>query len=161
MPESSPLMMMSSSGFFLRRFRHQIYWVQLLDGVVSDVVSDASKKKKAVASAKRGVQALMNIKNGLDDPHSVLNWDADAVDPCSWTMITFSLDKFVIGFRFALVQSKNKGCQGGIFTPEGQISRVDSRNKLLNSRKKTAIKRKPEVRFCYQISSGDSETRSV
>ncbi|MFS7987623.1 putative non-specific serine/threonine protein kinase [Helianthus anomalus] len=36
------------------------------------------------------VQALMNIKNGLEDPHSVLNWDADAVDPCSWTMITFS-----------------------------------------------------------------------
>ncbi|KAF5794174.1 putative protein kinase RLK-Pelle-LRR-II family [Helianthus annuus] len=43
------------------------------------------------------VQALMNIKNALDDPHSVLNWDADAVDPCSWTMITCSPDKFVIG----------------------------------------------------------------
>ncbi|MFS7959751.1 putative protein kinase RLK-Pelle-LRR-II family [Helianthus anomalus] len=43
------------------------------------------------------VQALMNIKNGLDDPHGVLNWDADAVDPCSWTMITCSPDKFVIG----------------------------------------------------------------
>ncbi|XP_023762057.1 protein NSP-INTERACTING KINASE 2 isoform X1 [Lactuca sativa] len=43
------------------------------------------------------VQALMNIKNGLKDPHSVLNWDADAVDPCSWTMITCSSDKLVIG----------------------------------------------------------------
>lgn len=43
------------------------------------------------------VQALMNIKNGLKDPHSVLNWDADAVDPCSWTMVTCSSDKFVIG----------------------------------------------------------------
>ncbi|KAL4574602.1 hypothetical protein LXL04_021436 [Taraxacum kok-saghyz] len=43
------------------------------------------------------VQALMNIKNGLEDPHGVLNWDADAVDPCSWTMITCSSDKFVIG----------------------------------------------------------------
>ncbi|GJT56979.1 protein NSP-interacting kinase 2 [Tanacetum coccineum] len=43
------------------------------------------------------VQALMNIKNGLEDPHSVLNWDADAVDPCSWTMVTCSNDKLVIG----------------------------------------------------------------
>lgn len=43
------------------------------------------------------VQALMNIRNGLEDPHSVLNWDADAVDPCSWTMVTCSSDKLVIG----------------------------------------------------------------
>ncbi|XP_071686399.1 protein NSP-INTERACTING KINASE 2-like [Rutidosis leptorrhynchoides] len=43
------------------------------------------------------VQALMNIKNGFKDPHSVLNWDGDAVDPCSWTMITCSPDKLVFG----------------------------------------------------------------
>ncbi|OIW07331.1 hypothetical protein TanjilG_11965 [Lupinus angustifolius] len=44
------------------------------------------------------VQALMGIKNGLVDPHGVLdNWDADAVDPCSWTMVTCSAENLVIG----------------------------------------------------------------
>ncbi|KAI9120880.1 hypothetical protein K1719_007913 [Acacia pycnantha] len=44
------------------------------------------------------VQALMGIKASLRDPHGVLdNWDADAVDPCSWTMVTCSLDNSVIG----------------------------------------------------------------
>ncbi|KAG8366514.1 hypothetical protein BUALT_Bualt17G0087900 [Buddleja alternifolia] len=33
------------------------------------------------------VQALMDIKNSLDDPHGVLNWDGNAVDPCGWTMV--------------------------------------------------------------------------
>ncbi|KAH0756806.1 hypothetical protein KY290_020299 [Solanum tuberosum] len=41
------------------------------------------------------VQALMEIKKNLDDPHNVLNWDGDAVDPCSWNMVTCSNDKFV------------------------------------------------------------------
>lgn len=37
------------------------------------------------------VQALMGIKELLKDPHGVLeNWDADSVDPCSWTMVTCS-----------------------------------------------------------------------
>ncbi|XP_050221204.1 protein NSP-INTERACTING KINASE 2-like [Mercurialis annua] len=43
------------------------------------------------------VVALMNIKNSLHDPHNVLNWDETAVDPCSWTMITCSLDGLVTG----------------------------------------------------------------
>ncbi|MED6174204.1 histidine kinase osmosensor [Stylosanthes scabra] len=44
------------------------------------------------------VQALMGIKNSLVDPHGVLdNWDADAVDPCSWTMVTCSSENLVIG----------------------------------------------------------------
>ncbi|XP_057747576.1 protein NSP-INTERACTING KINASE 3-like [Arachis stenosperma] len=39
------------------------------------------------------VVALMAIKNGLNDPHNVLeNWDINSVDPCSWRMITCSLD---------------------------------------------------------------------
>ncbi|XP_022974391.1 protein NSP-INTERACTING KINASE 1-like isoform X2 [Cucurbita maxima] len=42
------------------------------------------------------VQALMAIKAALKDPHSVLNWDENAVDPCSWTMITCSPHKLVI-----------------------------------------------------------------
>ncbi|THG13658.1 hypothetical protein TEA_007397 [Camellia sinensis var. sinensis] len=44
------------------------------------------------------VQALMGIRDSLDDPHGVLeNWDVNAVDPCSWTMVNCSADKLVIG----------------------------------------------------------------
>ncbi|KAJ4846483.1 histidine kinase osmosensor [Turnera subulata] len=44
------------------------------------------------------VQALMGIKANLHDPHGVLdNWDGDAVDPCSWTMVTCSPESLVIG----------------------------------------------------------------
>ncbi|GLT63458.1 hypothetical protein SLA2020_360230 [Shorea laevis] len=44
------------------------------------------------------VQALIDIKTFLVDPHGVLsNWDENAVDPCSWTMVTCSLDSQVIG----------------------------------------------------------------
>lgn len=44
------------------------------------------------------VQALMGIKDALEDPHGVLdNWDGDAVDPCSWTMVTCSSENLVIG----------------------------------------------------------------
>ncbi|PSS13508.1 Protein NSP-INTERACTING KINASE 1 like [Actinidia chinensis var. chinensis] len=43
------------------------------------------------------VQALMDIRDHLEDPHGVLNWDSNAVDPCSWTMVTCSADKLVIG----------------------------------------------------------------
>ena len=40
----------------------------------------------------------MGIKASLLDPHGVLeNWDADAVDPCSWTMVTCSAQSLVIG----------------------------------------------------------------
>ncbi|CAN8256138.1 unnamed protein product [Cochlearia groenlandica] len=44
------------------------------------------------------VQALIEIKASLHDPHGILeNWDRDAVDPCSWIMVTCSSDNFVIG----------------------------------------------------------------
>ncbi|CAL1408420.1 unnamed protein product [Linum trigynum] len=43
------------------------------------------------------VVALMDIRNALKDPHNVLNWDATAVDPCSWTMVTCSADGLVTG----------------------------------------------------------------
>ncbi|KAG5247473.1 protein NSP-INTERACTING KINASE [Salix suchowensis] len=44
------------------------------------------------------VQALMGIKASLHDPHGVLdNWDGDAVDPCSWTMVTCSPESIVVG----------------------------------------------------------------
>ncbi|GAB4840210.1 histidine kinase osmosensor [Ancistrocladus abbreviatus] len=44
------------------------------------------------------VLALMDIKASLEDPHGVLdNWDRNAVDPCSWAMVTCSSDSSVIG----------------------------------------------------------------
>ncbi|XP_027329909.1 probable LRR receptor-like serine/threonine-protein kinase At2g23950 isoform X1 [Abrus precatorius] len=44
------------------------------------------------------VEALMNIKGALNDPHGVLsNWDEFSVDACSWAMITCSSDYLVIG----------------------------------------------------------------
>ncbi|RDX58090.1 Protein NSP-INTERACTING KINASE 1, partial [Mucuna pruriens] len=43
------------------------------------------------------VQALIGIKASLVDPHGILdNWDGDAVDPCSWNMVTCSAEYFVI-----------------------------------------------------------------
>ncbi|XP_042502848.1 protein NSP-INTERACTING KINASE 1-like [Macadamia integrifolia] len=43
------------------------------------------------------VQALMDIKASLEDPHGVLDdWDGDSVDPCSWTMVTCSPESLVI-----------------------------------------------------------------
>ncbi|GFZ21508.1 NSP-interacting kinase 1 [Actinidia rufa] len=39
----------------------------------------------------------MDIRDHLENPHGVLNWDSNAVDPCSWTMVTCSADKLVIG----------------------------------------------------------------
>ncbi|KAL9246482.1 hypothetical protein vseg_020012 [Gypsophila vaccaria] len=42
------------------------------------------------------VVALMTIKSELKDPYNVLeNWDINAVDPCSWRMITCSQDGYV------------------------------------------------------------------
>ncbi|EER88222.1 protein NSP-INTERACTING KINASE 1 [Sorghum bicolor] len=42
------------------------------------------------------VQALMTIKNMLEDPRGVLkNWDQNSVDPCSWTTVSCSLENFV------------------------------------------------------------------
>ncbi|CAL5350011.1 unnamed protein product [Camellia sinensis] len=39
-------------------------------------------------STLKVMQALMRIRDSLDDPHGVLeNWDVNAVDPCSWTMM--------------------------------------------------------------------------
>ncbi|KAF7808968.1 protein NSP-INTERACTING KINASE 2 [Senna tora] len=47
------------------------------------------------------VQALMGIKASLVDPHAALyNWDSNAVDPCSWAMVTCSPDRFVIALGF-------------------------------------------------------------
>ncbi|KAL8161411.1 hypothetical protein V2J09_012900 [Rumex salicifolius] len=43
------------------------------------------------------VQALMAIKSSLGDPRGILDdWDPNAVDPCSWTMVTCSSDHLVV-----------------------------------------------------------------
>ncbi|KAM7267971.1 hypothetical protein ACFE04_010137 [Oxalis oulophora] len=60
------------------------------------------------------VEALMNIKHALNDPHGVLtNWDQDSVDPCSWTMITCSPDNLVVGLG-APSQSLSGSLSGSI-----------------------------------------------
>ncbi|RAL37547.1 hypothetical protein DM860_000241 [Cuscuta australis] len=45
------------------------------------------------------VQALMEMKASFDEDSrgAMSNWDANAVDPCSWSMVTCSPDKFVVG----------------------------------------------------------------
>ncbi|KAH9606231.1 hypothetical protein KSS87_008044 [Heliosperma pusillum] len=44
------------------------------------------------------VEALIDIKNSLNDPRGVLSsWDEFSVDACSWAMITCSSDNSVIG----------------------------------------------------------------
>lgn len=49
------------------------------------------------------VQALMGIKTSLVDPHGILdNWDGDAVDPCSWNMVTCSPQNLVISLWVSL-----------------------------------------------------------
>ncbi|KAL6607016.1 hypothetical protein ACP70R_042669 [Stipagrostis hirtigluma subsp. patula] len=51
-------------------------------------------------SVNSEVQALMMIKNLLEDPHGVLkNWDQESVDPCSWTTITCSPENLVIALE--------------------------------------------------------------
>ncbi|MED6172348.1 histidine kinase osmosensor [Stylosanthes scabra] len=43
------------------------------------------------------VVALIELKSNLKDPHNVLsNWDDNAVDPCSWAMVSCSSDRFVV-----------------------------------------------------------------
>ncbi|XP_022888089.1 probable LRR receptor-like serine/threonine-protein kinase At2g23950 isoform X1 [Olea europaea var. sylvestris] len=42
------------------------------------------------------VEALIAIRDALNDPHGVLgNWDENSVDPCSWSMITCNSDNVV------------------------------------------------------------------
>ncbi|KNA10133.1 hypothetical protein SOVF_147280 [Spinacia oleracea] len=43
------------------------------------------------------VQALVDIKDSLRDPHGVLDsWDRTAVDPCSWAMVSCSSEARVV-----------------------------------------------------------------
>ncbi|CAH9096232.1 unnamed protein product [Cuscuta epithymum] len=67
------------------------------------------------------VQALVEIKASLDDSRGVLsNWDANAVDPCSWSMVTCSPDKFVVGLAIP-----SQGLSGGISTHIGKLTHLE------------------------------------
>nr|GMD29516.1 protein NSP-INTERACTING KINASE 2-like [Ipomoea batatas] len=67
------------------------------------------------------VQALMDIKNSLNDTRGVLsNWDESAVDPCSWTMVTCSTDKFVVGLAIP-----SQGLSGRISPHIGKLTHLE------------------------------------
>ncbi|XP_019149989.1 PREDICTED: protein NSP-INTERACTING KINASE 2-like [Ipomoea nil] len=67
------------------------------------------------------VQALMDIKNSLNDTRGVLsNWDESAVDPCSWTMVTCSADKFVVGLAIP-----SQGLSGRISPHIGKLTHLE------------------------------------
>nr|GMD28556.1 protein NSP-INTERACTING KINASE 2-like [Ipomoea batatas] len=67
------------------------------------------------------VQALMDIKNSLNDTRCVLsNWDESAVDPCSWTMVTCSTDKFVVGLAIP-----SQGLSGRISPHIGKLTHLE------------------------------------
>ncbi|KAG6473488.1 hypothetical protein ZIOFF_067405 [Zingiber officinale] len=67
------------------------------------------------------VQALMDIKVLLKDPHGVLgNWDRDSVDPCSWSMVSCSPQTLVIGLE---IPSQNLS---GTLSPSiGNLTNLD------------------------------------
>ncbi|KAI4357919.1 hypothetical protein L6164_001835 [Bauhinia variegata] len=68
------------------------------------------------------VQALMDIKGSLKDPHnSLYNWDGNEVDPCNWNMVTCSPDHFVIALG---IPSQNLS---GILSPSvGNLTYLQS-----------------------------------
>ncbi|GAV66917.1 LRRNT_2 domain-containing protein, partial [Cephalotus follicularis] len=60
------------------------------------------------------------IRGNLDDPHGVLdNWDSNVVDPCSWTMVTCSVDSLVIGLRL-----NNNSLTGTIPSPLANMTKL-------------------------------------
>ncbi|XP_049404990.1 protein NSP-INTERACTING KINASE 3-like isoform X7 [Solanum stenotomum] len=57
---------------------------------------ESSSATLSPAGVNYEVVALTEIKKALHDPYNVLdNWDVNSVDPCSWRMVTCSLDGYV------------------------------------------------------------------
>lgn len=70
------------------------------------------------------VEALINLRNVLNDPHGVLsNWDEDSVDPCSWSMITCSSDNLV-----TVIGAPSQGLSGVL---SGTIANLTSLKQVL------------------------------
>uniref|UniRef100_A0A0D3H0S7 Protein kinase domain-containing protein n=1 Tax=Oryza barthii TaxID=65489 RepID=A0A0D3H0S7_9ORYZ len=70
------------------------------------------------------VEALIAIRQGLVDPHGVLNnWDEDSVDPCSWAMVTCSAHNLVIGLG-----APSQGLSG---TLSGRIANLTNLEQVL------------------------------
>ncbi|XP_028058143.1 probable LRR receptor-like serine/threonine-protein kinase At4g30520 isoform X2 [Camellia sinensis] len=62
------------------------------------ILSSSATPSLSYEPRNHEVEALIAVKNVLNDPHGVLNnWDEDSVDPCSWAMITCSPDNLVTG----------------------------------------------------------------
>ncbi|XP_051148767.1 protein NSP-INTERACTING KINASE 2-like [Andrographis paniculata] len=67
------------------------------------------------------VQALMDIKKSLNDPHGVLQWDQNSVDPCPWTMVACSNDNLVITLAI-----QSQGLTGTISSGIGNLTQLKS-----------------------------------
>lgn len=67
------------------------------------------------------VQALISVRDKLVDPHGVLgNWDPDAVDPCSWSMVTCTPDnQFVIA-----IGAPNQNLSGTLSPDIGNLTKL-------------------------------------
>ncbi|CAA0828803.1 Protein NSP-INTERACTING KINASE 2 [Striga hermonthica] len=67
------------------------------------------------------VQALIDIQKSFNDPHEVLNWDENAVDPCGWAMVGCSHDNFVITLAIP-----SQGLSGTISPSIGNLTHLTS-----------------------------------
>ncbi|XP_035836395.1 protein NSP-INTERACTING KINASE 3 isoform X4 [Helianthus annuus] len=62
-------------------------------GLVFMILLNVSSATLSPSGVNYEVVALMAIKQGVKDPHNVLdNWDLSSVDPCSWKMVTCTSD---------------------------------------------------------------------
>nr|CAB3476098.1 unnamed protein product [Digitaria exilis] len=71
------------------------WWLVVIAGLLA-VILPPSTATLSPAGINYEVVALMAIKTELEDPYNALdNWDINAVDPCSWRMVTCSSDGYV------------------------------------------------------------------
>ncbi|PSS36189.1 LRR receptor-like serine/threonine-protein kinase [Actinidia chinensis var. chinensis] len=84
------------------------------------------------------VEALVKIKNALNDPRGALNnWDEDSVDPCSWAMITCSSDNLVTGLG-----APSQGLSGKL---SGMIANLTNLRQVLLQNNNISSEIPPEI----------------
>ncbi|XP_010548642.1 PREDICTED: probable LRR receptor-like serine/threonine-protein kinase At2g23950 [Tarenaya hassleriana] len=94
------------------------------------------------------VEALINIKNALHDPHGALsNWDEFSVDPCSWAMITCSSDNLVVGLG-----APSQSLSG---TLSGSIGNLTNLRQVLLQNNNISGKIPPELGFLPKLQTLD------